>query len=277
MSIDCMSAVMRRYPAGGGERLVALALADNAARDGTHIFPSVEDLAQRSFLSRRAVQRHLQRMVATGWLVVVHVTTGRRGDTNEYRISPLWLDGQACVPPDAPIDRQPKRKPKQLALVIPDGGICTGANLSPVGLVDNSCDSATPQVTKQVATGDTSVTQTVMNHQYTNTPLTPLPALVCAQPGSESGHPDSRTSGLAEKAGGKPLPSWVFRSKRWKGMRERVEQVGELLGIGRWDRKAYEAARLRSPHACSDLTFSAYEGRVLQLVERAKGSGVRHG
>jgi hypothetical protein len=267
MSIEVMSQVMLRYPAGGGERLVALALADNASSDGQRIFPTVDGIAHRAFLSTRSVQRHLRSMVASGWLILVRANSGRQGDTNHYRISPEWLAGGECVPPKAAVRRQPARKPKEQ----------TGVILSPVESVDNSPQGGDGRVTPEVLTGDTGVTQTINNRQNTNTPLTPLPALVCGQLGPESGHPDNRTSGLAEKAGGRPLPSWVFRSKRWKGTRERVEQVGELLGIGRWDRKAYEAAQLRAPHACSDLTFSAYEGRVLQLVERAKGSGVRHG
>jgi len=39
--------VFERYPGGGGELLLALALADNAHDDGTRIFPSVATLSKR--------------------------------------------------------------------------------------------------------------------------------------------------------------------------------------------------------------------------------------
>lgn len=262
-----MSQVMLRYPAGGGERLVALALADNASSDGQRIFPGIDDLAHRAYLDRRTVQRHIRKMVATGWLVLVRATSGRPGDTNHYRISPEWLAGHDCVVPETVPRREPVRRKNEQ----------TGDKMPPVKSVDNSAIVPPRQVTLECSTGDTGATQTIKNHQNTNTPLTPLPSLNCGQPGPASGHPDSRTSGLAVKAGGRALPSWVFRSKRWQKSRKQIEQVGELLGLGKWDREAYENARRRNPQGAGDLTYPAYEGRVLQLVERAKGSGVRHG
>lgn len=261
MSIEVMSQVMLRYPAGGGERLVALALADNASSDGQRIFPTVEGIAHRAFLSTRSVQRHLRSMVASGWLILVRANSGRRGDTNHYRISPEWLAGGECVPQKATIRRQPAPKPKSQ----------TGVILSPVKSVDNSPQGGDGRVTPEVLTGDTGVTQTIKNHQNTNTPLTPLPSLNCGQPGPASGHPDSRTSGLAVKAGGRALPSWVFRSKRWKQSRKQIEQVGELLGIGRWDRERYETVRVSQPQAANRLAFEVYESRVLQMVAQARG------
>jgi DNA-binding transcriptional ArsR family regulator len=98
-------AVLDRYPYGGGERLVAVALADNAHRDGTHIFPSVAEVADRTKLSRRSVQNHIAKMVAAGFLILTRKSTGRRGDTNEYRISAEWLAGGDCIPPAAPVLR----------------------------------------------------------------------------------------------------------------------------------------------------------------------------
>jgi hypothetical protein len=97
--------ILDRYPGGAGERLVAVALGDCAHRDGTRIFPSINEVADRTRLSRRTVQLHLAKMVAAGWLILVRKSTGRRGDTNEYRISPEWLAGGDCVPPDAPVLR----------------------------------------------------------------------------------------------------------------------------------------------------------------------------
>lgn len=267
MSIEVMSQVMLRYPAGGGERLVALALADNASVDGQRIFPSVVDIAHRAHLSPRAVQRHLTCMLATGWLILVRRASGRPGDTNHYRISPQWLVGEQCVPPDAEIRRTPlPKKPTQ-----------TGDKVSPVEPVDKSAPDEPRRVTKLVETGDTSVTQTIKNHQNTNTPLTPLHVENGGQLAPPPEQPDSQTAGLAVNACAARLPSWVFRNKRWKSSRKQVEQVGELVGIGRWDRQAYESARIRAgPAGCAGLSFQAYQDRVLQAVRSAKNSGSSH-
>jgi hypothetical protein len=112
--------ILDRYPNGGGERLVAVALGDNAHRDGTHIYPSIAEIADRTKLSRRTVQLHMSKMVATGWLILTRKSTGRRGDTNEYRISPEWLVGGECVPPDGPVLRTNAKRPESW-----------GANIAP--------------------------------------------------------------------------------------------------------------------------------------------------
>jgi hypothetical protein len=92
MSARCTAAVFDRYPAGGGEFALALALADNAHDDGGRIFPSVETMAHKSRQSVRAVQMHLRAMIASGWLLKVR-DSGGRGRPAEYRISPNWLNG----------------------------------------------------------------------------------------------------------------------------------------------------------------------------------------
>ena len=48
MSARMTGMVFDRYPGGGGEFALALALADNAHDDGTSIYPSVETLAKKS-------------------------------------------------------------------------------------------------------------------------------------------------------------------------------------------------------------------------------------
>lgn len=93
MSVKVMNAVFDRFPEGGGLMVLALKLADHAHDDGTHIFPSVEALAQKTRQSGRTVQRQLEKMVKAGWLIPVSDNKGGRGLTNEYRISPEWLGG----------------------------------------------------------------------------------------------------------------------------------------------------------------------------------------
>jgi hypothetical protein len=93
MSVKVMTAVFERFPEGGGIMLLALALADHAHDDGTHIYPSVDTLAGKTRQSDRSVQRQLKLMVDVGWLIPTSDTKGGRGLTNEYKISPEWLAG----------------------------------------------------------------------------------------------------------------------------------------------------------------------------------------
>ena len=211
MSIDCMSAVMNRYPGRSGEYAVALALADNASKDGQSIFPSVDDLARRSRLEPRSVQRHINTMIAAGWLELVRATSGRPGDTNHYRISARWLAGGDCVPPKELPRREPVKR--------------TGDILSPVTPVDkpvdNPVDEKPRQVTPECETGDTGVTQPVSNRQNTNTTPTPLHDQICGQ----LGHPTARSptaeppnSRLSGEYLDNPAPDRVHAT-RWPGSR----------------------------------------------------------
>lgn len=97
MSVEVLTQVFNRYPAGGGEFALALALADFAWPDGTHIFPGVDTLARKSRQSVRSVQTHLRVMVLRGWLMQVKAAVGR-GNNSEYRINPAWLKGAELAP-----------------------------------------------------------------------------------------------------------------------------------------------------------------------------------
>lgn len=100
--------VFDRYPTGGGEMLLALALADHAHDDGTHIFPSIALLSQKTRQSERSVQYQLRRMEQTGWLVLVNDGMGGRNRTRQYRISPDWMKGAEI----APFEKGAKQGPK---------------------------------------------------------------------------------------------------------------------------------------------------------------------
>lgn len=97
--------VFDRYPNGGGEMLLALALADHAHDDGTHIFPSIARLAEKTRQSERSVQYQLRRMEQSGWLLLVNAGVGGRrsgfgegGRTRQYRINPEWMKGAEIAP-----------------------------------------------------------------------------------------------------------------------------------------------------------------------------------
>jgi len=98
MSVRLISEVFARYPNGGGEMLLALALADHASDDGTRVYPSVKALAEKTRQSERTVQYQLRAMEAAGWLILVGTNNGGRSKTTEYRISPLWLKGADIAP-----------------------------------------------------------------------------------------------------------------------------------------------------------------------------------
>ncbi|AHE35200.1 hypothetical protein AQ837_18765 [Burkholderia pseudomallei] len=98
MSVKVMNAVFERYPEGGGEMILALALADHSHDDGTHIYPSVDKLAAKTRQSPRAVQYQLRRMQQSGWLILVNESKGGRGNTREYRINSDWINGAELAP-----------------------------------------------------------------------------------------------------------------------------------------------------------------------------------
>ncbi len=98
MSVKIMTAVFDRYPNGGGEMLLALALADHASDDGTKVYPSVAALASKTRQSVRTVQYQLRRMEEAGWLILVGHGNGGRSMASEYRISPDWIKGADIAP-----------------------------------------------------------------------------------------------------------------------------------------------------------------------------------
>jgi hypothetical protein len=93
MSVKMMSAVFERFPYGGNERVLALALADNANEYGEHIYPGNETLAKKCLISERTIIRMVQKFIDIGWLIKVKQGNKRCGQANEYRISEHWVLG----------------------------------------------------------------------------------------------------------------------------------------------------------------------------------------
>lgn len=90
--------VFDRYPNGGGEMLLALSLADFAEDDGTRVFPSIKQLADKTRQSERTVQYQLRKMEDSGWLILVNSGNGGRNQRREYVISPEWIKGADFAP-----------------------------------------------------------------------------------------------------------------------------------------------------------------------------------
>lgn len=93
-----MTAVFDRYPSGGGEMLLALSLADFADDDGTRVFPSIKQLAEKTRQSERTVQYQLRRMEDMGWLILINSGNGGRNQRREYVINPEWIKGADIAP-----------------------------------------------------------------------------------------------------------------------------------------------------------------------------------
>lgn len=100
MSVEVMTMVFKRYPNGGGEMLLALALADHSSDDGSGIYPSIKSLADKTRQSERSVQYQLRRMEEAGWIILVNSGNGGRNQRREYRISPDWIKGAEIAPPE---------------------------------------------------------------------------------------------------------------------------------------------------------------------------------
>lgn len=86
MSVRVMSLVWERYPAGGSELLLMLALADFASDDGDRIYPSVATLSKKVRQSERNVQRLLRKLVKSGLLEIVGNEHGGKGLATRYHI-----------------------------------------------------------------------------------------------------------------------------------------------------------------------------------------------
>lgn len=98
MSSRATGEVFARFPAGGGLFALALAIADHAWDDGTHVLAGVASLAVKSRQSERSVQYQLRKLVEMGWLQPVNTGDCGRGQYREYRINPHWLKGANLAP-----------------------------------------------------------------------------------------------------------------------------------------------------------------------------------
>lgn len=176
MSIRLMSMIFERYPEGGSEMLLALAMADHANDDGARIWPSLDELARKTRQSRRTVQRQIAKMLASGWLEQVRTATGRPGATNEYRVRPAWVAGEALPATGVkvtPVEESPELpRGDTLTPVEAPEVVHTGDRVTPVGEGERGVTRDARGVTSDER-GDTAMTPessgTISNH----TPLPP--------------------------------------------------------------------------------------------------------
>lgn len=141
MSVKVMSMVWERLGVGGGELLLALALADRCDDAGGSLFESVRRLGLKTRQSPRTVRRQLARFREMGWLQVVRVGGVRGGKraATRYQINPLWMTGVT-------LSGVPEATPDKMSGV--DEEMATGGTrpLSPVTATPVTAVSANPSV-----------------------------------------------------------------------------------------------------------------------------------
>lgn len=206
MSGYVMGLVLRHYPGPGPEKLLATVLADFGHDDGTHIFPFVATLAERTSQSERTVQRQLERMRQGGWLVRVDEGHGGRSRAPRYRIAPEWL--AACAGAKAgsvPFPNEGQSDAKKGDKLTPfsvDNPAPKGDNLSPF---------SAERVTTATEKGDTAVSPakepSEPNTQiHPPTPQGAGPAVEPAGQGPRGGAaPAGQVGGLEGQGEGAPL------------------------------------------------------------------------
>lgn len=292
MSIRVMTMVFDRYPVGGSERLLALAMADHARDDGTRIWPSLDELARKTMQSRSTVQRQISKMLASGWLERVSDRTGR-GHTNEYRIAQVWIEGgllpsQVAPPPVTDADPGYPQGGQGDTLSSGQKGViqnAKGVTTDVKGVTAMTPESSEPSMNHTPlppdggAAGFDEVFAEYPNHANRSKALRrwgrlrPDPAL---QRAMRSAIAVQRQSTKWTKDGGQYVPefhTWLRNSGwldgvaaqgggAWDDTRSGIEAMGREHGIGPWDEVAFGCGR--------GETFMAYTQRVRRLVERPR-------
>lgn len=86
MSVRVLSWVLDHSEAPGNDRLVLIAIADEADDDGANAYPSIDRIARRARVNKRTTMRALERLEATGELVVLRPEVTGRGHHNRYAV-----------------------------------------------------------------------------------------------------------------------------------------------------------------------------------------------
>lgn len=157
-----MQQVWTSSQSGGADRLVLLAIADNASDDGTDAWPSIDTLARKAHISSRTVQRCIDRLEALGELKVDRNAGGN-------------------------LNTQSNRRPNRYSIILG----CQSVTPDPVRGDTRVTPNDGLGVTSATVRGDTGVTLTVLEPKKTP------PA--CA-PAREAPPVDNSASGEAPKS-----------------------------------------------------------------------------
>ena len=84
MTVKCSTWVWEHSQTTGNDRLVMLALADEADDDGTNCYPSQDRLTEKTRIPKRTVQRCIDRCEQAGEVVVDRPESHGLGKFNAY-------------------------------------------------------------------------------------------------------------------------------------------------------------------------------------------------
>ena len=275
-----MTAVFERYPEGGGEMLLALALADHADDDGTHIFPSVDTMAKKTRQSRRAVQYHLEKMQKCGWLILVRAARGGRpekgstmgGKPAEYRISSEWIKG-AEIAPNSPARSELKKREKSA----PNNGVDNsekGAEVAP-NKSGKGCNPRQKRVQSEAKKGAKLLHPT---HQLTV--IEPSAAATRASGGVEkptAAAADEQNPNVKTES---EFADLLVELERGRGKQLTVDPTKDRIHLLTWVGKGVTAEQLRKAHGLAVAARGrdsderpTYAGFVTQFIVEAQGGG----
>jgi hypothetical protein len=205
--------VWRESESRNGARLVMLAIADRADEDG-RAWPSVEDIAERTRLSRRAVQKGVAELIGLGELEVDQ--GGGRARANRYRIIPKGRTSDA-------VSRTERTGEQRTSDAV-------------TGQEPRTSDAVSPSETANFATrkGADSA-QTANSATRKGADSTPEPARNHQRTGKEPQRAESRPAeipdALAElkravAAAGLSGIGWRLRPPQWEITRQAVQRAG---------------------------------------------------
>lgn len=133
MSIHIIGEVWDHSRSRGTARLVLLALADNADRQTRIAWPGVEDLAKRTRVSERSVQRALRAL--EGLREIELIEAGRPGQRARYRVIPEGRQTDALTPPKSDTGGEEGRH-RGLRMVSPVSPVPSEPSREPVSARD---------------------------------------------------------------------------------------------------------------------------------------------
>lgn len=109
MSIRCQSWVYENSEERGNDRLVLLAIADEADDDGTNAHPGIDRIGHKARVPKRTTMRCIDRLEKSGALLVRRPETRGRGHFNTYVV--VMGNGATSTPfEEAPERREKARK-----------------------------------------------------------------------------------------------------------------------------------------------------------------------
>lgn len=256
MSIRLMASAMETaLPAS--QKLVLMVLCDRANDQGGSIWESVGEIARKSSLSDRQVQRTMRHFEADLGLlrVVGNANGGAPGMSRRYRIDVARLgllvdQARAALP------------------VLNDGvsddvsGQETGDMVSPVHTAETG-DIVSGRVTSTTETGDMGVTlSTIDPSSNTNTPHTPVGGKSASSPAVAVGVElvaDRQADGRPVERQGVCIGTWLARCAA-----EGVKPIPETDSVWRY------AERCGIPDAFIGLAWAEFKRRRLQSGKRQR-------